>query len=212
MCYICGKSSNKIIHFPTCGYVQQIPKKNRKYFEELKDATDNGYVYCRRCARIALDIRREKKDLSSFCRKNGIVYQFNPSDGALDVLSPSGEWKIVVSGKKHHLWLYHKNESGRKTEGPFPGFHSQKVCRDTICDYMKYIIGHDIYRIDHPLYGVPDKKPKPGTKAWRKLLKREKAARRRRSIRYVIKLLDEVASEKQKKKRSPEKLSRCEVM
>ena len=29
MCYICGKSSNKIIHFPTCGYVQQIPKKNR---------------------------------------------------------------------------------------------------------------------------------------------------------------------------------------
>ncbi len=40
MCYICGKSFNKIIHFPACGYVQQNSEKAAYYFDMAESFGD----------------------------------------------------------------------------------------------------------------------------------------------------------------------------
>ncbi len=100
MCYICGKSSNKIVHNQICRYVKMMPKKNKKYFNDLQEALEAGYKQCRYCAQIERYLRKENKDLERFCKSKGIYYFFNPDDGSLDVLSKSGKWKVIVKGQK----------------------------------------------------------------------------------------------------------------
>ena len=57
MCYVCGRSSNKIVHSMSCRYVKLIPEKNRKIFSNLKEASEAGYVQCKYCAHIVKYLR-----------------------------------------------------------------------------------------------------------------------------------------------------------
>lgn len=91
MCYVCGKSRNKIVHRTGCRYVSMIPNQNRKYFMTLTEAEEAGYVQCRYCAYIRKYMDNEKNELVSFCRQNGLYCAFNCRDGALDVISHTGK-------------------------------------------------------------------------------------------------------------------------
>ena len=199
MGYICGKSNNKIIHNCGCRYVKMIPKHNRKNFDLMSEALEDGYRYCKYCSHIGKYLQKEKKQLADYCKQYGVYYYFNRMDGSLDVISQSGTWKIVVKGKKHQIFLYHKNDAQTKREGEFPGYHWQNVRKSTLMGYIKYIVHHDSYREKQPLYESQKKgKHRKGTKAWRKEQCRAEQMRKKRKVRYVLDLIDKLAEEKKR--------------
>ena len=195
MCYVSGKSTNKIVHRLDCRYVKMMPAKNKKYFSRFKEASDAGYVQCKYCAPIKEYLKKEEKDLRSYCNGNGLFYSFNNSDGSLDIISRTGKWKIIVNGQKNFIWLYHMNTDYRHDTSKFsdmvPGYHSQNVRKSTLLGYMSYIVNHDNFRHENPLYGKyyhPNRIK--GSKRWRKERKRADRIRRAQSIDYVLSLLD----------------------
>lgn len=193
MCYVCGKSRNKMVHKMNCRYAGMIPDKNKKCFATLKEAQEAGYVQCMYCAYIRKYMEQERKELSDFCRKNGLYYEFNHKDGALDVISRTGRWKIIVNGKKHCIWLYHKNLRGGRQDSLVPGYHSQKICKGTLIDYMKYIVEHDQYRMENPLY--ESQKAGRGQRARAEQRQQAQKVRKWQSIRYVTELLNIMSAE-----------------
>ena len=94
MCYICGKSDNKIAHSWDCRYVKLIPEKNRKYFDYRRSANEAGFGYCKYCSYVMRYVRKEKKALDDYCQATGLTYSFNRQVGSLDIKSRSDEWKI----------------------------------------------------------------------------------------------------------------------
>ncbi len=194
MCYVCGKSDNKIVHEIDCRYVKMIPEKNRKYFRKLQEATKEGYKQCKYCSYIRRYMKQEE-DALKYGRKNGLFYFFNAQDGCLDVISKTGKWKIIVNGQKHQMWLYHKNTSGSTMGDPLvPGYHYQRVRYDSLMEYMKYLVDHDRYRESNPLYSYQKHSTnRKGTKNWKKNQRREKEIRRKQGIRYVYAILENMA-------------------
>ena len=194
MCYISGKSSNKIVHTTGCRYVKMIPAKNRRYFDSPEAASAAGYTRCRYCSRIMKHLRKESKELKRFCGANGLYYGFNASDGSLDVLSPSGKWKVIVNGGKHLIWLYHINTHEDNRESLVRGYHSQKIRSETLLGYMDYIVKHDRFRKETPLYEFQRHgNTVKGSKKWKKEQKRAKQMRKKQQVRYVMRLFDEIS-------------------
>ena len=191
MTYISGKSSNKIVHHSGCRYIKMIPKCNRKYFLSMNDAMDIGYSQCRYCSGIEKYLREEKRFIKPYCKKYGIYYGFNPKDGSVDIVSSSGKWKIIL--EKHHkrLVLYHKNNHVVRLDDPIPGYHKQKSASSSLNGHFEYIVDHDEYRKNNPIYG--NHKKKRGTKARRRLRIREEKYRKIQGMRFVNNLLDELA-------------------
>ncbi len=194
MCYICGKSSNKIVHTMDCRYVKMIPEKNRKLFRTYKNASEAGYIQCKYCAPILKYLDREEQELTRYCRANGLFYSFNRNDGSIDVVSRSGKWKIIINGKKQFIWLYHKNVNGAWPDDFIPGYHSQRTRSSSLMGYMRYIVEHDRYRVENPLY-ESQRHPNAikGSKKWNKDRRREVRARKTQDIRYVLNLIDSLA-------------------
>lgn len=194
MCYVCGKSSNKIVHDMNCRYVKMMPDKNKKYFGSLKEAEEAGYAHCKYCAYIQKYMRNEKKELESFCKPNGLYLMFNSKDGSLDVISRTGKWKVIVNGQRHFIWLYHKNLhlSGNDPKAFVPGYHSQKICKSSLMGYMQYIVEHDNYRTETPLY--KNQMTGKGKQAKKDQERYAKKVRRWQSIRYVTELLNNMSS------------------
>ena len=151
MCYICGKSRNKIAHSPDCRYVKMIPYKNRSYFQNRQETADAGYRYCRCCAPVLGYLRREKKDMDNYGSATGLSYTFDPSDGSLIITSRMDTWKIIANGRQNRIWLYHRNAFGNDPESMIPGYHCQHIRKSTILGYMDYIVKHDIFRERNPL-------------------------------------------------------------
>ena len=172
MGYICGKSNNKIVHNDACRYVKMIPKDNRKYFDAIEDAMEEGYKHCRYCSRMNKYMHQEK-NLKIYCKSNGLFYRFNVRDGAIDVVSRSGRWKIITTGGKHHyIHLYHRNYTNCKgSKEKISGYHKQRVMSENLQGYMEYIVDHDRFRMNNPLFEEQLKKfpsnVKKGTKMWK---------------------------------------------
>ena len=194
MCYICGKSSNKIVHYKSCRYVKMIPDKNKKFFNSAKEAEDAGYVQCKYCSYIQKYLRKENTELEKYCKAKGIYFYFGRKDGSLDIISKSGKWKIIVNGRKNLIWLYHKNSHGfDKNDSFIKGYHSQKVRSSTLMGYMKYIVEHDEYRAANPLYSSQKSNTVKGSRKWKKQQKREKKIRKMQGVRYVTELLNNMS-------------------
>ena len=151
MCYICGKSGNRIAHSYDCRYVKLIPEKNRTYYGNRRSAREAGFGYCKYCSRIMQYVRKEKTALDDYCQATGLTYSFNRLDGSLDIKSRSDEWKIVVRHKDDTIRLYHKNQLDLGEESVIPGYHSQRIRRGTVLGYLDYIVKHDIFRERNPV-------------------------------------------------------------
>ncbi len=195
MSYICGKSRNKIVHSMQCRCVKMIPDKNKKYFSTSADATKSGYVQCRCCNYIQKYLKPEEKKLKEYCGKNGLYFFYNPADGSLDVISKTGKWKIIVNGHRHQIWLYHKNDCFSEQMFLVPGYHSQKARSESLMGYMNYIVEHDRFRDENPLYTHQmNTNTIKGSKKWKKNQRRADCMGRKCSIRYVYNILDNLAA------------------
>ena len=188
MCYVSGKSKIKIAHTMQCRFSKMIKSEYKVYYQTLEEVSDAGMVRCKYCDRIAQMMRKENEELTKFCKNRGIYPTFSRADGTVDIISHSGQWKIIMNGSKHDIWLYHKNTLNDKNTGLVPGYHSQKARSETIMGYVRYIVDHDEFRSVNPLYGhqsVPT-----GRKAKKKHKRLEERAKRRQSINYVLSLID----------------------
>ncbi len=193
--YICGKSKNKIVHRPDCRYMKIIPTRNRKEFATFNEAEQEGYIQCKYCAGIIRLLRAEAKNIRKYCVLNGIIYDFNTKDGALDLISHSGKWKIVLERYPDVIGLYHQNNNVIKKNGFVPGFHKQKARCDSLLGYMEYIVSHDAYRTKNPIYEQARKKMGRGRKAQRKIKRREVELRRIHNFVYVNNILDKIEAD-----------------
>ena len=176
MCYVCGKSRNKIAHSLDCRYVKMIPEQNKKYIMSRRMVADTDYRFCKCCAPILQYLRRERQDLDNYTQATGLSYTFNPSDGSLDIISKSDVWKIIVNGGQDFIWLYHKNYFDGNVESMVPGYHPQHIRKSTILGYMDYIVRHDIFRELNPL----DAEKKHTKKSGQSMVARKADARSRR--------------------------------
>lgn len=140
------KSNEKVFHLPHCKIVRRIRKENKRQFATPEEARAAGYRMCNCCSIAGIRLRKEQEAVNRFCQKNGISCWLD--DGLLHVLTPQSEWRIIVSGKAHKLFLYHKNtyEKNEKIPSIVPGFHSQAIRSTTIVGYLDYIIQHDAFR------------------------------------------------------------------
>ena len=189
MCYVCAKSS-RIIHINQCSHIKNTPKERRIFFvgdEKLDEAIRNGYRLCKDCSRMGRRLKKERKNIDRICSRNGITYSFNREDGGIDIVSYSGKWKILVVGKQHNIFLFHKN-TRHIDRGGMPGYHRQNANSTTIEGYIRYIVGHDKYRNENPLGKKRKKYKKMSGRKQRVAVKR---ARQRISENYVVNLIEE---------------------
>lgn len=207
MLFYSKTNDEKIVHWCGCHYVKHIKKVNRAVFETLEEAHKLGYRLCNCCAPIAKYYRKECKAIETFCQSEGLSCRLY--DGTLKIQSPYSSWKIITSGQKHQLFLYHKNELKYIKKGQnsiCPGYHSQKTREETVIGYLKYIIAHDVWRRENPLIKPSVKpavkqspksvaeRPAPikGTKRWRKKQEKAKRQERKRQIGLVFSLLEQL--------------------
>ena len=189
MCYVCGKSSNKIAHTEDCRYVKLIPGKNKKTFKNIQHAYASGYKYCKYCSRLGKMLKSEQKALNRLCQVNGISYSFNSEEGSIDILSFSGSWKIVENLKSHSIMLFHKNTSSSNEPSMIKGYHFQHKCYETIEEHIEYIISHDRYREENPVYRPIDTVGR-SKKVKKRAKRKERKARKTQGMRYVMAIFD----------------------
>lgn len=187
MPYASIHSKMRIVHRDDCRYVKAVSPENERHFYTLRKAASEGFVHCLCCAPMQKYLRKEKDALDSFCKRNGLFYSFNRSDGSLDVISRTGKWKIIVNGQKDFIWLYHKSLF-RQEDSFVPGYHSQNVRKSTLLGYLQYVAAHDGYRKEEPLYDF--QKRGTGRQCRRDQERQAKKIRRKQSIIYVTELLN----------------------
>ena len=193
MSYVCGQSHNKIVHTVNCRYMKMIPKENRRFFNTIKEASEAGYVRCKYCSKILRYLGKEKKQLEEFSKRNGLFFFYNNTDDSLEVISKTGKWKMVERGKKNTICLYHKNNNGKHPKDEVPGYHGQNTNSKTLMGYMNYILEHDKYRQENPLYNCQKRATTKGSKRWKKEKRLAEKIRRAQSIQYVDELIDNMS-------------------
>ncbi len=194
MGYVCScNSENNLFHWHKCRYVKMIAKKNRIEITTTKEARDQGYKYCKCCSTMMRKLQDERLEAEQFGKRHGIQMIFDRDDGAIDVVSKSGRWKLVYNSKKDHVFLYHKNNSKVPHKDDFiSGYHYQSAYSDSLLGYLEYIYEHDSYRMNNPLYA--QKFEISCDKGGKKRKNRQRKKQRKQSIRYVNYLLNGMAS------------------
>lgn len=146
MIFYSTKSNEKVFHLPHCKIARRIRKEFKKQFATPEEARMAGYRMCNCCSLVGMRLRKEQNAVNQFCQENGVSCRLK--DGQLHVHTPRSKWRIIVNGKAHKLFLYHKNTYHKNEEIPsiVPGYHSQAIRSKTIVGYLEYIIDHDIYR------------------------------------------------------------------
>lgn len=190
MGYICSSNSeNNLFHWHKCRYVKMITPKNKIEIKTAEEARDQGYKYCKCCSTMMRKLQEEKVEAEQYGKRHGIQLFFDRDDGAIDVVSKSGRWKLVYNSKKDHVYLYHKNNSKTPHKDDFiNGYHYQSAYSNSLLGYLEYIYEHDSYRMNNPLY-AREMDISSG-----KVSKKRKNRERRQSIRYVNYLLNGMAS------------------
>lgn len=193
MYYYSKKSKNRILHTQFCFHIRRVDPDDIGWFETLSEAYAQGYRLCKHCSPIAGQFRKESKAIYDYCRDNGLAVRLDCR--SISVASPSSKWKITL-GSGGRLVLYHHNTHQTAQDGfsEIRGYHLQgDVSRDSVVDYLEYIVEHDYFRMLHPVYDQPGKgslPPKKGTKRYRREQRKLKAREKRRAIRNVLNLID----------------------
>lgn len=110
------------------------------------------------------------------------------------IMTPHGSWKILAAEKEHALILFHENvRPSNWKKDQYPGYHQQHVRKASLLEYFEYIVDHDAYRRNHPVYQKVQKvAPIKGTKRYRKEQKKKKKDKRFSEIKRVEELLEEL--------------------
>lgn len=194
MLFYSRKSSRRVTHLADCHYWRGTKKDAVGTFQTLQDAQAAGYRLCRCCAPTGKCYRRESRAINAFCADYGVACRYYGD--MLQIVTPYSKWRIQNNNRVDGLSFYHRNTENRPDSiSPIPGYHDQRVRKDTILEYLQYIVDHDAYRIVHPLRQKPTPKPAPqkGTKRYRKALKRQKRLAHRQETRRVLELIDRLS-------------------
>lgn len=96
------------------------------------------------------------------------------------------------------MFLYHRNDMETDViDDPnalIPNYHLQSCRRNTIVEYLEYIIAHDFYREKNPVkYSVKNKSnPQKGTKRHKKEMKKAKGREKRYKTKRVMDLIEQL--------------------
>lgn len=144
------KSGSKVVHYSHCRHIKGRKQDVRVTFDTPEEARAAGYRLCKCCAPMTKFYRKEAKALEQFASENGLSYFYE--DGMLDIKSLYSQWKVVVVGKSvKKLVIYHRNTQTRSNQRPsiVPGYHSQAYRSDTLLGYMRFVLSHDAYHLEH---------------------------------------------------------------
>lgn len=137
----------KVYHMDTCGHVKQMTDENKLFFYTEQEVKEAGFRACNDCSKMARQYKKEKKAIQDICSKNNISVELY--DGEIHVDTCIESWKIVTTGKKQRLILFHANKGIYRLKKTAKGrvlhdYHLQKdVHSKTIAKYLRYIIKHD---------------------------------------------------------------------
>lgn len=99
---------------------------------------------------------QEEDAIMDICMENFITCFLQGK--SLVIETPVSTWKIITNGRKKSMFLYHRNEMEKDViDDPnalVPNYHSQSCRRNTIVEYLEYIIAHDFYREKNPVYKI----------------------------------------------------------
>lgn len=188
--YYSKKSNRKIIHLKNCPHIRSCGKTG--CFDTLIEAHKNDYHLCKYCNPIAISFRKQFKINMDFCRENGVAFFW--SGEVLNFTTPRSQWKVEMSNKGDKLVLYHKNTFEKnEIDLCLNGYHRQyDVQKDSIIEYLKYIVDHDQFRRRNPVCHsiVKPEPPKKGTKRFRREQKKQRDCQKRRAIKDVLMMIE----------------------
>lgn len=112
-----------------------------------REVDEISHRMCNCCSSMGMRLRKEQKEIDTFCEKNKLKYLL--WDGDLMIKAPTSDWKIIINGRDKKMFLYHKNKfrSPSDDESMVPGYHSQAARQKTILGYLQYIVAHDNFRL-----------------------------------------------------------------
>ena len=183
-----ANSQSKILHYAGCHHIDRICDINFAGFDYIEDARSEGYRLCKCCDPMIRKIQPLDNDMMRYCKSRAISYQV--INGELRVLTPFSEWKAYI-GNNSKYDLYHKNTRGRIND-----YHLQLKGMKSPMAILKYVDGHDNFRLDNPLPKEQKKtksKPRKGTKRYRKEMRKAEAAKKRYDVKRVLDLIDSLS-------------------
>ncbi len=198
MFYYNKKSRKKIIHTAECFHVYNVDINDIGWFEAVADAYNKGYRFCKHCNPLIRMYNNESRQINDYCRENGLSY--NLGNKSIVIYSIDSMWQITLD-KNSRIILYHKNDfkTNKDHLSEINGYHLQgDAKKDSILDYLKYIVEHDFYRMHNPIFINKKKKasppPKKGTKRYKSELKKIEKYERKKAIKNVVNLIDSLSA------------------
>lgn len=143
--------------------------------------------------------QQEEDAIMDICMENFITCFLQGK--SLVIETPVSTWKIITNGRKKSMFLYHRNEMEiGMIDDPnalILNYHSQSCRRNTIVEYLEYIIAHDFYREKNPVkYSVKNKSnSQKGTKRHKKEMKKAKRREKRHETKCVMELIEQLGQE-----------------
>ena len=186
-----GNSRSRIVHYQQCGYARRSKNcgsARLREFYTIDEAKTQGYRMCKCCDPVKKRFKAEEEEIRRFCNENNMFYRL--SNGEMEIITPESHWKAAV-GNGSKIQLYHQNRAGNKYERRL--YHVQKYNVTTAMPMLRYIVKHDTYTLSKE-EARPKKKKKKGSKGYAAQMKRQKAHQKRRSIKYVLDLIDAVSA------------------
>lgn len=188
-----GDQQHKIFHAPHCKMVKMIAPRHQAFFF-LEEEARQDYQYCPYCARVMRYYYEDQKHIDEFVADYDMQLSFNSHDGSLEIHTKKSHWKFYVAPYKDVLQLYHKNTFATDFDEAtcIPDYHLQHVYKESMIEYLKYIVSHDAFRSHNP-YEIPttmkEKHYTKGSKKYRKEAKRIRKVKGKITARRVNELL-----------------------
>lgn len=192
MFYYSKNSRNKVVHIRGCHYIKNTDAAQLGSFSSIANAYREGFNPCHYCSNILKLYRKEKKKVPAYKKDNCIGIRLFKR--YIEIKTDCGEWRILPSSAQGKTHLFHKNYQNRRSdyESEIPGFHDQCVSRDSLKDYIGYIVRHDRERAAEmknekkSAQGTPPKKTKGKShKRYCKQMKAFKKRQRKKRIREL---------------------------
>lgn len=180
----------KVYHTESCWHIKRTSIDNLGAFNDFGECLASDYKFCKHCNPIAKLYSKEKEEISSFIKENGIWVINKIAHIYVDTIK--SQWLIVYDEKNGKLRLYHQNEWDDKKDSMIPGYHLQDAKSNTLVGYLQYIISHDNYRKKKKPF-IPEPKlseMKKGSKAWKKQAKKLKKRRNKKAANRVIRIIE----------------------
>ena len=207
------KETKKYCCYMGSKIANSIPEEDRLYINK-ETAVRSGYTLHPECNIITKSLEKEAAKINEIAKKNGL--RITETFDSLHIKSPLGEWKIIVAGREHHFYLYHKNgpKAADLPGAKVPGYHWHNKRFDQLSGYIAEIARHDNWRMSAVL-GDPNGEfdgegkiihdfneigntHKYGSKAYKKHERAEKRRKAGYDIKRTLCILDALAEQRRR--------------